>query len=192
PTNSPRGHEFDGTLEEEIATDGGVDCLTTALVMERLEIRIEADGACVNLSYLDHVLRQFRIGKIGRILCRPEHRYVNFLVAERNVTRGRVTHDHDIDLVGVRFALLVILVPLLNSQAGAGNILGKFIWSEADQLTLKLFAIALTGRINGCVIAHELEARINRLFQRDFERVVIDLLQAGNFLGLALRIFFSP
>ncbi len=47
----------------------------------------------------------------------------------------------------------------------------------------------LACRIDRCVVTHKLETRIDRLLQRDLERMVIDLLQTGDFLGLTLRIF---
>ena len=122
----------------------------------------------------------------------PKHGYVNFLVAECNVARRGITHDHDVNLVGVRLALFIIFLPLLDRQAGAGNIFGKLVGSKTNRVTLKFLAVPLARRIDRGVVAHKLETRINRLIQRYFERMIIDLLQAGNLLGLALCIFFRP
>ncbi|MDT4834583.1 hypothetical protein FQZ97_682240 [compost metagenome] len=57
-------------------------------------------------------------------------------------------------------------------------------------MTLEFIAIALTCRIDRSIVAHELIAGINWLLEGDFQRMIVDLLQARNFLGLTLRVFF--
>src|SRR5699024_7271922 len=59
---------------------------------------------------------------------------------------------------------------------------------KPDRMAPELLAVTLTSGVDSSIVAHEEEAGVDRLVERDCERMIVNLLEPRNFRCLALRI----
>ena len=126
------------------------------------------------------------VGLIGDVLRRSQHRGVDFLVAEGDVARRGFAHGRDDELVGVWLAGLVKFSHRYQNDARSRHMLDEFERPKTDRLLDEALLRAFVGGIDRSQRGEEVEAWIDLLGQLHFKREVVDFLQAGDFLGLAL------
>ena len=127
---------------------------------------------------LEDAVLQVRILAVGDVLRRAEDRQVDLLVAERDIARRRLAHDGDDHAVRVGHAGLVEFLPALGDEPRAGDMLDELERPEADRLLQEFGLVGFARRIDRGVAVVEIDAGVDAVGQRHFQREVVDLLQA--------------
>src|SRR4029077_9405153 len=111
-----------------------VDSLPNPLVGERFESGIHAHVTREDLGDFDDGALEAWVGLIGDILRRPEHRAVDFLVAEGDIARRGFAHQRYDEPVSDWLAGLIEPVPPLQNDARSRHVLDEFEWPKTDRL----------------------------------------------------------
>ena len=120
------GLVLDEPLDDEVGIDRIVDRLPDALVLERLEFRIEAHMPRLGFGHFEEVLRQRWIGRIGRVLGGAQDRCIDLFSTKGDFPRRGFAHDLIDDPVGMGQAGLVGLREALGDDARARDIFDEF------------------------------------------------------------------